>query len=674
MASQSECLVCRKTLEPGQEEVTTVKRGLLGHVNASEQRADGNVPFLRYLVASGSSLKLHERCRKYYTRPSTINKHFSSEKKSEDPDLGTERRLRSSVDVFNIEQDCLYCEEEASVRKETKKEVKFRKTTYEVTILPFKDSVIARALAWVEIVHARALSVADLEVAEAKYHKQCRLLFVSMAIRKSSIVNLKGFASSILHDKLYLDKKDTKEEEIIRIVEAAANITRRDIRSLLYYGILNRYEFSALEHRRASTGGSKKVYIQYAFDNADFNIRTITGHGTFHTIGGVRFITSTQNQESMTVNRLLHPSSADTIAARGKLQVNCYKKKALSGLKGINICELATVSDATDRSGSCIVTFDQPLYAKASEIIAVALPGELDIASLRLGGFHLRVSFMGSIGFIMPGSHAFSRVVRTQMITSQALITMILEMENLFGVYQEELHKFFLEVSIGENMIPDAVELPVLVSCLASFERKSSTMHLFIRAEMSGDWELHLKCVCSMLPRLHAVGHIHYAKSANLYVQQMKELPSRMPPHEYNKFTSEVFLTARRKNEFWGGVWTDLSIEKAWNHRKYTCISRSCFSCMPEVVQCLEEFSCIKAGSSEQHVELRDSRRTRDAHDVAVLLSWLKEHSPWDVDCLRSLASGDVGDDSINCDQAEYVGLGAIERIIGSNVGEVKLM
>ncbi|KAJ8891600.1 hypothetical protein PR048_004128 [Dryococelus australis] len=191
-----------------------------------------------------------------------------------------------------------------------------------------------------------------------------------------------------------------------------------------------------------------------------------------------------------------------------------------------------------------------------------------------------------------------------------------------------------------------------------------------------------------MLPYLHTAGHIHYEKSAHIYAQQMGELPSRMPPHEYNKFTSEGFFTVRRKNEFWGGIWTDLSIE---HHRMRALktkgglsrgrgISEStleyfvaAFPACLKLCNALEELCGIKAGSSEQHVELRDFRRTRDFRDVTVLLSWRKEHSPWDVDCLRSLASGVVGDDSINCDQAEYVCLGAIKLIIGSNPAEVKL-
>ncbi|KAJ8881716.1 hypothetical protein PR048_018202 [Dryococelus australis] len=61
--------------------------------------------------------------------------------------------------------------------------------------------------------------------------------------------------------------------------------------------------------------------------------------------------------------------------------------------------------------------------------------------------------------------------------------------------------------------------------------------------------------------------------------------------------------------------------------------------------------------SKLDHLSRMLSRRTRYARDVAVLLSWLKEHSHWDVDSLQSFASGVVEVDSINCDQAEYVGL-----------------
>ena len=55
---------------------------------------------------------------------------------------------------------------------------------------------------------------------------------------------------------------------------------------------------------------------------------------------------------------------------------------------------------------------------------------------------------------------------------------------------------------------------------------------MFIRAEWTDNWELHLHCVRQMLPHFHAAGHIAYAKSAHLYTQQMLELPHKMPAEE----------------------------------------------------------------------------------------------------------------------------------------------
>ena len=46
----------------------------------------------------------------------------------------------------------------------------------------------------------------------------------------------------------------------------------------------------------------------------------------------------------------------------------------------------------------CVVTFDQPLYWKAVNIV------ERSSLIIRLGGFHLLMSYLGSVGYIMVGS------------------------------------------------------------------------------------------------------------------------------------------------------------------------------------------------------------------------------------------------------------------------------
>lgn len=54
---------------------------------------------------------------------------------------------------------------------------------------------------------------------------------------------------------------------------------------------------------------------------------------------------------------------------------------------------------------TCVVTFDQPLFMKAREIVAASESGsKLSKIIVRLGGFHLLISLLGSIGYIMADS------------------------------------------------------------------------------------------------------------------------------------------------------------------------------------------------------------------------------------------------------------------------------
>lgn len=68
-------------------------------------------------------------------------------------------------------------------------------------------------------------------------------------------------------------------------------------------------------------------------------------------------------------------------------------------------------------------------------------------------------------------------------------------------------------------------------------------MHLFLRPERLGDWELHLHAIQKKLSHFHAAGHLAYAKSAHLYVQQMEELCQKMNAEEYEQLTQKGFFT-----------------------------------------------------------------------------------------------------------------------------------
>ena len=51
----------------------------------------------------------------------------------------------------------------------------------------------------------------------------------------------------------------------------------------------------------------------------------------------------------------------------------------------------------------------------------------------------------------------------------------------------------------------------------------------FIYAERTSNWDIHLNVLSKMLNLFAATGHIKYAKSARLYLQQMNKLPETHP-------------------------------------------------------------------------------------------------------------------------------------------------
>ncbi|KAJ8876681.1 hypothetical protein PR048_021128 [Dryococelus australis] len=161
----------------------------------------------------------------------------------------------------------------------------------------------------------------------------------------------------------------------LRIVEAPAEIILEDIRSKLYNNESYPSDGDALndmpllpetircllekviktksntDHgiclKRAAIGQAKKNntlgdgYVQYPFDNADFNVRTMTGHGTFRSMGGLRFTTPPPSIPSYTIPHVMSPPPVSDVFVKGKIPTQ---------LKGVMVRELRTVSEETYKS------------------------------------------------------------------------------------------------------------------------------------------------------------------------------------------------------------------------------------------------------------------------------------------------------------------------------------
>ncbi|KAJ8039828.1 hypothetical protein HOLleu_13951 [Holothuria leucospilota] len=86
------------------------------------------------------------------------------------------------------------------------------------------------------------------------------------------------------------------------------------------------------------------------------------------------------------------------------------------------------------------------------------------------------------------------------------------------------------------------------------------SLRLLIKAEHTGNWDLHLSTVNEMLPFYASAGHNLYLKSAYTYLQQMLQLEEKHPEvHAAFKNGNHVI---RRSDRFWAGLSTDLIIEQ----------------------------------------------------------------------------------------------------------------
>jgi hypothetical protein len=264
-----------------------------------------------------------------------------------------------------------------------------------------------------------------------------------------------------------------------------------------------------------------------------------------------------------------------------------------------------------------VITFDQPLYWKAMKIVKSNRNQDISRIIVKLGGFHTMMSFIGSIGHIMDGSglqevleqiyasdsvvhmlsgKAIARAIRGLFIVECALYYILLKEivnESQHGVRgvqpdltisQEErrqLLKLVDNVTTIEDFPVNEVvkdssfkKLQTVLSLKIDKLSQSKTaklwiqllemislLKLFIRADRTSDWVLHLQTISDMLPFFAASGHNNYTKSLMVYHQDMSSLEEQRPSL-YRSYMKGEHTIRRSDNPFWGGLPADLVIEQ----------------------------------------------------------------------------------------------------------------
>ena len=169
---------------------------------------------------------------------------------------------------------------------------------------------------------------------------------------------------------------------------------------------------------------------------------------------------------------------------------------------------------------------------------------------------------------------AYARGIRAHFISQSALATLLLESAAVDESLKEDVETCFvslldntatledLEHSHALHDIDNLLSTRLTEVCSSGRTEKLwvqyfklvAIIRLFIRAERCGDWQLHLYSLWLMIPYLHAAGHHHYARSAQVYLQEMLNLANSMAPGEYDRFTSRGFFTVRRSDKYWCGI------------------------------------------------------------------------------------------------------------------------
>ena len=540
------------------------------------------------------------------------------------------------------------------------------------------------------------------------------------------------------------------------------------------------------------------AFIQFVSDNADWNLETLDGKGTFHSLGSCEIITpASYVLPRKPFSRLKSVSEAE-VAAASKIQIKEYQFKPLEGLKffkfpepnknanlkltvaskincywmfrrylkpnekgwngfmenltknntnfefsAINFLpfihaspsEYNTLYTALTEAislarkfgmNTCVITFDQPLYLKLRDVIGALILDNDILVVIRLGGFHMLMSFLGSMGFIMKDSglvevlttiyaectikkilsgHQYARAVRAHSLVHLALakkiFSRIKKKNPEFSAFEnidfppEDVDDLLLDEDFRKVTAEFEKELEILektnptCKLWVQYCKMVLIVNDFMYAEKTGDWELHLKTVERMLPFFHATGHFPYAKSAQLYLKDMKDLKEKMNSTEYQKFTKDGFWTARRTNKFYSGIFTDQTIEQTLMRQlkfegglfrrgvtesvAYQWIRGFIFT--KDIIEGLEKFTSCTSDRNYQHKDSSDNRIQLDSKALELIEKFFEQFDPFcdDTETLINIANGMSGSDKANCHNAFEKGLEIMDQIKETKFTDLKL-
>ena len=210
-----------------------------------------------------------------------------------------------------------------------------------------------------------------------------------------------------------------------------------------------------------------------------------------------------------------------------------------------------------------VFTCDQQLYKIAVDI-KWAYPEQFSDVTLRLGGMHMLMSFVGAIGSLMDGSGLCDVLCSTfagvaKMLSGkkfpQNIRALRMVMEELLReiVNRADIKTIEDMLSYLDKVASKSKTSKLWVDC---FVKAVFIIMLYVRAEQEGDWPLHLYAVQQMLPYFFASGHVNYARFGLYYLRSVQSLEG----DELSRFMKGDHVL-RHVPGIWNGIWSDMFIE-----------------------------------------------------------------------------------------------------------------
>lgn len=184
------CVLCN-TFTEGRS-LVTVKRGLSTIINACKRRGDID---LSKQLEGLTSVEVHEKCRKDYTRENSITADVkSSQSSSVNPTSYSpvKKKLRTSDELFSYKTHCLICGMVCSEEFEKKLSQERRDMIHNVETFELKNTLLSQCLKLndeaAKTIARRVTGVLCLVAHEARYHEKCLSKFLLKNPQSSSRV------------------------------------------------------------------------------------------------------------------------------------------------------------------------------------------------------------------------------------------------------------------------------------------------------------------------------------------------------------------------------------------------------------------------------------------------------------------------------------------------------